>query len=67
MDDEDLYAPTPEADEACALLPLLNMQQLGAEWCCGVCGATSDDPNPLDRCLSERVQLALRALVEPNA
>lgn len=60
MDDEDnLYPPTPEADEICPLLPP-NLQQPGTQWPCRVCGLTPDDPFPLDRCKSETVQLAFR-------
>jgi hypothetical protein len=54
---ENEFPPIPEADEICPLLPP-NMQQPGAQWPCRVCGCTEDDLFPLDKCLSERVQIA---------
>lgn len=67
MDDDELdndFPPNPEADEQCPLLALLpNMEHLGQQWPCPVCGLTPDDPSPLDLCLSETVQLAVMQAV----
>ncbi len=60
MDEEDdLYPPTPEAEEICPLLPP-EMQKPGTAWPCRVCGLAADDQSPLDRCKSETVQLRYR-------
>jgi hypothetical protein len=60
VDDEDnSYAPTPEAEEICPLLPA-EMQQTGTVWPCRVCGLMPADPSPLDRCKSETVWMSAR-------
>lgn len=56
MEEEDnLYPPTPEAEEICPLLPP-EMQQPGTVWPCQVCGLRPEDALPLDRCMSETVR-----------
>ena len=60
-DNEDnMYPPTPEAEEICPLLPPA-MQQQGTVWPCRVCVPAVGDPFPLDRCKSETVRLDARS------
>jgi hypothetical protein len=55
--EDDMYPPTPEAEEVCPLLPP-EMQQPGTVWPCHVCGLKPEDPQPLGRCRSEIVRFA---------
>jgi hypothetical protein len=58
-DEDDLYPPTPEAEEICPLLPA-ELAQPGTVWPCRVCGLELGETEPLSRCLSETVLYLFR-------
>ena len=58
--EDDMYPPTPEAEEVCPLLPP-EMRQPGTVWPCRVCGLAPGDSDPLCACKSETVRQSVPA------
>ena len=64
--EDQMYPPTPEAEEWCPMLPP-EMRQPGTAWPCRVCGLSEDEPDPLRKCLSETVRFSVGQVPDREA